>query len=568
MIGQILDGRYQVVRNLGEGGFSKTFLAEDTRRPGHPICVVKHLQPARTDPDFLAVARRLFHSEAEALEKLGHHDQIPRLLAFFEQQQEFYLVQEYVPGAALAQALTPGQPWPEAQVRILLQELLSTLAFIHRQGVIHRDIKPENIIRRQSDDKYILVDFGSVKQVSSQTLLQNDQMTGTVIVGTPGYMSGEQGQGKPRPNSDIYALGIVAIQALTGTHPSKLQEDEFGELVWQGQAQVSPQLATVLTKMVRYYFKVRYQSAEEVLQDLKAARTAAATSAQRTAVQRTPPSRRPERPPVSYPPVERTKVVSPPREVVAPRARRPFPVVGAIATFALVGGLLGAGAVLLNPEWVTELPFLKSLTTPDNGPELLAAAQVTADTSGDLGTAIDQLQQISTDSAAYNQAQALLPQWQDQWQQQQDLFQQAETAARSRTWYQVQTLISKLPQNPYWEGQSSGLARQARQGIAEIERVRARPQPTPSVRPDPSPEPSVEPTPDPTPSEPPEDITESENPEEPEDGISGPQPSPSPSPVFPELPVEIPVPAPRTEVSPPVELESAPAATPTPEEAP
>lgn len=562
MIGQILDGRYHVVRNLGEGGFSKTFLAEDTRRPGHPICVVKHLQPARTDPNFLAVARRLFHSEADALEKLGHHDQIPRLLAFFEQQQEFYLVQEFVPGAALAQMLTPGQPWPEAQVRILLQELLQTLAFIHRQGVIHRDIKPENIIRRQSDDKYILVDFGSVKQVSSQTLLQNDQMTGTVIVGTPGYMAGEQGRGKPRPSSDIYALGIVAIQALTGTHPSKFQEDEFGELVWQGQAQVSPQLSTVLTKMVRYYFKVRYQSAEEVLQDLKAARTSGATSAP-TSAQRTSPSRRPERPPVSYPLVERTKVVSPPREVVVPRARRSFPVGGAIATFALMGGLLGAGAVVLNPELVTELPFFKSITTPDNGPELLASAQVTADTSGDLGTAINQLQQIPTDSVAYNQAQALLPQWQDQWQQQQDLFQQAETAARSRTWYQVQTLISKLPQNPYWEGQSSGLARQARQGIAQIERERARPQPTPSVRPEPSPEPSVEPTPDPTPSEPPEDPTESENPEEPTDGISGPRPSPSP--VFPELPVEIPVPAPRSESSPPVAPEAVPAITPRPE---
>ncbi|MEO0377864.1 MAG: serine/threonine-protein kinase, partial [Cyanobacteria bacterium P01_A01_bin.17] len=514
MIGQILDGRYQVVRNLGEGGFSKTFLAEDTRRPGRPICVVKHLQPARTDPNFLTVARRLFHSEAEALEKLGHYDQIPRLLAFFEQEQEFYLIQEFVPGASLDQALIPGQPWPEAQVRILLQELLQTLAFIHQQGVIHRDIKPENIIRRQSDDKYILVDFGSVKQVSSQTLLQNDQMTGTVIVGTPGYMAGEQGQGKPRPSSDIYALGIVAIQALTGTHPSKFQEDEFGELIWQSQANISPQLVTVLTKMVRYYFKVRYQNAEEVLQALKGAQTVGA------AVQRTPQSRRPERPPVSYAPIDRTEVVSPRREVITPSPRQSFPVGGAIATFALVGAMLGAGAVILNPELVTKLPFFESLTATDEGPTLLAAAQTTADTSGDLGAAIDQLQQIPTDSSAYNQAQALLPQWQDQWQQQQAIFQQAEAAARSRRWYQVRTQLSKLPQNPHWDQQSSRLARQARQGIADIERIQARPKPTPSVAPEPSPEP----TPEPTPSEPLEDSTNPENPDEPTDGISRPQP--------------------------------------------
>lgn len=529
MIGQILDGRYQVVRNLGEGGFSKTFLAEDTRRPGRPICVVKHLQPARTDPDFLSVARRLFHSEAEALEKLGHYDQIPRLLAFFEQEREFYLIQEFVPGASLDQALVPGQPWPEAQVRILLRELLQTLAFIHRQGVIHRDIKPENIIRRQSDNKYILVDFGSVKQVSSQTLLQNDQMTGTVIVGTPGYMAGEQGQGKPRPSSDIYALGIVAIQALTGTHPSKFQEDEFGELVWQSQANVSPQLATVLTKMVRYYFKVRYQSAEEVLQALKGAQ---ATSVQQTS--------RPKQPPVSYPPTERTEVVSPRRrEVIAPRPKQSFPVAGAIATFALVGALLGAGAVVLNPDLITDLPFFEALTATDDGPALLAAAQTTADTSGDLGDAIDQLQQISSDSAVYNQAQGLLTQWQDQWQQQQGTFQQAQAAAQSRRWYQVRTLLSKLPQNPYWGQQSSSLARQARQGIAEIERIQARPKPTPSVTPEPSPEPTPEPT-----SEPPEDTAEPEDPDQPADSITG--PSPTPSPTFPQLPVEIPVPAPNS----------------------
>jgi serine/threonine protein kinase len=552
MIGQILDGRYQIVRNLGEGGFSKTFLAEDTRRPGHPICVVKHLQPASTDPNFLAVARRLFHSEAEALEKLGHYDQIPRLLAFFEQQQEFYLVQEFVPGSSLAQALIPGQPWPEAQVRILLQELLQTLAFIHQQGVIHRDIKPENIIRRQSDDKYILVDFGAVKQVSSQTLLQNDQMAGTVIVGTPGYMAGEQAQGRPRPSSDIYALGIVAIQALTGIHPSKLQEDEYGELMWQSQTNISAQLATVLTKMVRYYFKVRYQSAAEVLQALKGAQTA-------VAVHRTTQSSRPEQPPVSYSP---TEVVSPRREVIAPRPRRSFSMGGAIATLTLVGAMLGAGAVILNPDLVTELPFFKALTATDNGPALLAAAQITADTSGDLGTAIDQLQQIPSDSSAYTQAQALLPQWQDQWQQQQELFQQAETAAQSRNWYQVRTLISKLPQNVYWEQRSSSLTRQARQGIAEIERIQSRPKPQPSV----SPEPSPELTPEPVPSEVPENSTDPENVEESTDGSS--EPKPSASPVFPKLPVEIPVPTPKSGNPSPTVPSPAPSATPLPEQTP
>ncbi|MGB7412888.1 MAG: serine/threonine-protein kinase, partial [Thermosynechococcaceae cyanobacterium] len=461
MIGQVLDGRYRVVRNLGEGGFSKTFLAEDSRRPGSPICVVKHLQPARTDADFLDVARRLFHSEAEALEKLGHYDQIPRLLAFFEENQEFYLIQEFVPGSSLAEALASGQPWPEAKVRVLLKELLETLSFIHRLGVIHRDIKPENIICRQSDQKYILVDFGSVKQVSSQTLLHNDQMTGTVIVGTPGYMAGEQGQGKPRPCSDIYALGVVAIQALTGFHPSRLKEDDAGELIWQSQAHVSPQLATILTRMVRYYFKLRYQSADEVLQAL------GGRSEQATVVQsvdsRSPqnyPQQPPQRPPYN-PTTARTRVVSQPRfEELSPK--RKGSIWPAIATFSLIGILLGAGAVVLNPQLASQIiPFFDLITASDNGPELLATTQAAANTFGDLGKAIEALQDIPSTSAAYGEAQQQIQQWQGQWQDQQALFAQAEAAAQTSRWYQVRQRLSRLPQNPYWNQRSGSLSRQA-----------------------------------------------------------------------------------------------------------
>jgi serine/threonine protein kinase, bacterial len=266
MIGKLLDHRYQVIRVLAMGGFGQTYIAQDTRRPGNPICVVKHLKPG-TDPRVFDTAKRLFNNEAETLEKLGNHDQIPRLLAYFDENQEFYLVQEYIEGHTLTEELIPGKRWSESQVIQLLQEVLEILEFVHRQGVIHRDIKPDNIIRRASDNKLVLVDFGAVKQLRTQMVAVGGQASATVVIGTPGYMPTEQGQGKPRPNSDIYSLGIIAIQALTGLSPTELQEDpETGEIIWRHSVTVNHRLVAVLSKMVRYHFKDRYQNATEALQ--------------------------------------------------------------------------------------------------------------------------------------------------------------------------------------------------------------------------------------------------------------------------------------------------------------
>ena len=267
MIGKLLDHRYQVIRILATGGFGQTYIAQDTRRPGNPICVVKHLKPANSDSKIFTTAKRLFHSEAETLEKLSNHDQIPRLLAYFDENQEFFLVQEFIDGHTLQEELIPGQPWSEAQVIQMLLEILQILEFVHQEGVIHRDIKPDNIIRRAADYKLVLVDFGAVKQLRSPLVAVSGQKTATVAIGTPGYMPTEQGQGKPRPNSDLYALGIIAIQALTGVPASQLQDDpDTGEISWQHLIPVNSALVAILTKMVRYHFKERYQTATEALQ--------------------------------------------------------------------------------------------------------------------------------------------------------------------------------------------------------------------------------------------------------------------------------------------------------------
>ena len=267
MLGKTLAGRYQIIDNLAEGGFGQTYLAQDHQLPGKPKCVVKRLKTL--SPEVLSTARRLFDREAKCLQTLGKHNQIPQLFAYFEENEEFYLVEEYIEGHPLSEELIHSRAWSEAEVIGLLHELLPILKLVHSQGVIHRDIKPSNLIRRVGDGKLVLIDFGSVKQVSYGNTQIPDDYPRTVAISTTGYTPTEQIQGQPRFNSDIYALGITTIQALTGKNPHQWQwNSATGEIIWQSGVQVSDQLAAILNKMIRPNFNQRYQSVDEVLGDL------------------------------------------------------------------------------------------------------------------------------------------------------------------------------------------------------------------------------------------------------------------------------------------------------------
>jgi serine/threonine protein kinase len=270
MIGQLLDGRYQIDQVLSNGGFGQTFLAKDIKRPGHPLCVVKQLRCLNNNPQQLQIARRLFKQEAEILEKLGKHEQIPTLLADLEENQEFYLVQEFISGHTLSEELLPGQPWSEDKTINFLKEVLAILVFVHEHGVIHRDIKPANIMRRDLDKKLVLIDFGAVKEIIS-TQISQGQYPPTISIGTPGYIPIEQMHGQPQLNSDIYAVGMIAIQALLGIDYQELRqlpEPNTNQVRWRHRGQVSAALADVIDKMVLPGYMRRYQSAGEVLADL------------------------------------------------------------------------------------------------------------------------------------------------------------------------------------------------------------------------------------------------------------------------------------------------------------
>jgi tetratricopeptide (TPR) repeat protein len=269
MLGNLLVGRYQIISHLGGGGFGETFVACDTQLPGSPQCVVKKLKPQANDPDTLQTARRLFDTEAQVLYKLGIHDRIPQLLAYFEENQEFYLVQEFIQGDDLSQEIIPGKPLSQDQVICLLQEILDILEFVHQQKVIHRDINPRNIIRRKLDDKLVLIDFGAVKQITTQVITPGGKTKCTVAIGTPGYLPSEQAQGNPKFSSDIYALGVLGIQALTGLSPEEIEQDpDTNEIIWQNHTSISEDFVKSLDKMVCYDFRQRYSSAGVALQAL------------------------------------------------------------------------------------------------------------------------------------------------------------------------------------------------------------------------------------------------------------------------------------------------------------
>jgi len=271
----LLRARYRVMEPLGQGGFGATFLAKDISLPGQPSCVVKQLRPSSLSPRVLEMARELFKREAKTLGQLGDHPQVPRLLDYFETDQQFYLVQEYVKGSTLKQEVKQSGCFNESDVKNFLLEILPVVQYIHSQGVIHRDIKPANIIRRVQDSHLVLIDFGAVKDQVSQTILSdptdpNDCSANTKFsVGTFSFAPPEQMAMRPIFASDIYALGMTCLYLLTGKSPKDLDFDGVtGEILWQPHVQVSPYFGRILEKMLKPMVGHRFQSAADVLRAL------------------------------------------------------------------------------------------------------------------------------------------------------------------------------------------------------------------------------------------------------------------------------------------------------------
>ncbi|MDZ8056273.1 MAG: protein kinase domain-containing protein [Aulosira sp. ZfuVER01] len=438
MIGKVLQARYQIVQSLGAGVFGQTYIAVDIEYPENPKCVVKQLKVSSSHPSYLDNLRLRFLTETETLKRLGRHAQIPQLIACFEENERFYLVQEFIEGHALTEELPInkqcGDIWSESQVIAFLEDVLGILEFVHAQGVIHCDIKPENLIRRAYDGRLVLIDFGSIQPFDFGA--DSELPIHSVPVTSLGYIPPEQFIGQTQPNSDIYSLGIIAIQALTGLSPLQFKLDPYtNEIIWHSpQIAVNDYLAAILSQMIRYDFQDRFQSASEVLHILQEMLWE-----------------------THLPPVEEqhglylepSVTVSHLPQSSATKKSAPL-LTGMRIGIAANSMLLGLGMYSL----FTNSPAYSETETLYKATEEYQA--------GDLQEAIALVKSIPSDSKIYPEAQATIDEWQQQWQVAAEQYQFAETAFNAGRWSDVLSVAAKVPDILYWQSKTDKLVEQAR----------------------------------------------------------------------------------------------------------
>ncbi|MDF5725797.1 MAG: serine/threonine protein kinase [Rhizonema sp. PD37] len=255
----LIQERYRLLKQIGQGGFSKTFFAVDESQfPPVPCVVQQFWQQNQT--------LEVFEQKVQQLKQLGKHPQIPILLAHFQQEDSFYVVQEFIEGTNLATLVEKVGVFSEVQTWQLLEKLLPVVKFFHDRNIIHCDIKPQNIIFKSSsttsEGEMVLIDF-STAQLGTAI----DFMTTEPGIGSPEYASPEQVKGKPVFASDLYSLGMTCIYLLTLISPFDLF-DHNNCCVWQQYltTKISDKLSKILDKLVKTDIPQRFQSADEVMQ--------------------------------------------------------------------------------------------------------------------------------------------------------------------------------------------------------------------------------------------------------------------------------------------------------------
>ncbi|WP_414546540.1 serine/threonine protein kinase [Nostoc sp. CCY0012] len=440
MIGKVLQARYQVIQSLGAGVFGQTYIAVDKNYPENARCVIKQLKGSSCQTSYLDPLRLCFLTETATLKLLGSHPQIPEFITCFEENERFYLVQEFIEGHSLAAELPINQYWgciwSESEVIELLQDILGILEFVHSQGFIHCDVKPENLIRRTADGKLVLIDFGSIQSVDFG--LDGELPIYRIPVTSLGYIPPEQFIGQTQPNSDIYALGMIGIQALTGLEPLQLKVDTHtNEIIWRTQdTPVNDYLAAVLSQMIRYDCQDRFQSASEVLRVLK----------QMQRETPTPPTKPQEN-------TNQNKIVpsenSPQKSISGQSSLLTGMTVGLAANSLLMG--LGVYSLMNNSPAYSETETLYKATKEYQ--------------AGDLQRALALAKSIPAHSNVYPEAQATIEEWQHQWRFAAEQYLIAEQALNEGKWSDVLSVAPKVPDILYWQSKIDKMVQQAHVNI-------------------------------------------------------------------------------------------------------
>nr|WP_276604417.1 serine/threonine-protein kinase [Nannocystis sp. RBIL2] len=262
--GDVVAGRYRIVRTLGRGSFGHTYLAVDTAASDREVAV----KQLRTDGDSGWKGFELFEREAAALRSLRHHG-IPEIFDHLRETAgdalSAYLVMEYIDGVSLEQRIVDGASLdPAALLRVALG-LLDILEYLHARvpPVLHRDIKPANVLLRP-DGAPALVDFGAVR-----TVFRGADEGGSTVVGTFGYMPIEQTMGQASPASDLYAVGATLLHLITRRPPSEFASRD-GVIEVPFDLPGGAVLRGVIARLLAPTASARYQSAREVREALLA----------------------------------------------------------------------------------------------------------------------------------------------------------------------------------------------------------------------------------------------------------------------------------------------------------
>lgn len=272
---KLLAGRYQFIQVLGANEAGQTLLVADVHYPGHPKCVLRQLRLPTRNPMTLKFILNLLKKKAEVLEAIGQHKNIPSTFASFDADYNFYLVQEFIPGLSLQDELVPGKRMTEPAVLSVLKETLTILAFAQDHGVVHGNLRPSKLIRHRTDGRLVVLDFGRIKNISQEISGKDPvQLSAHISAANRIYNAPEQYRSEARFCSDHYALGMIAIQSLTGLPAEELPIAEHLNIhqeiitLLQGIPEIGVNLALLLARMVHPDPDRRYQKAVEILADL------------------------------------------------------------------------------------------------------------------------------------------------------------------------------------------------------------------------------------------------------------------------------------------------------------